>query len=165
MRGRGGIRMSAGVASDSTFCRVMVDLDPEALQDAPPRAAGCPRRLRPLALAADGKRIRGASRRVETVRMLARRPAYGELLPVQEGRRDGHTAALLEDVEVGARVEATRRKPCDARSAHSANMQIHWVSVRTTRNPAERHRPVWAHIEPAGPWKDDTRKLPLSLPL
>ena len=95
--------------SDSTLCRVMADTDPDALQEvllkwAAPRlaqASDLP------ALAADGKRIRGANRHTrdatyfETVTLVthAGRPVASQCCR-DEGGEVAALRALLEDVDV-----------------------------------------------------------------
>ena len=95
--------------SDSTLCRVMADTDPDALQDvlrrwAAPRTA--PSAPMP-ALAADGKRIRGANRHTgegvsfETVTLVTHegRPLASRCCR-DEGGELAATKALLEDIDV-----------------------------------------------------------------
>ena len=95
--------------SDSTLCRVMADTDPDALQDvlrrwAAPRTA--PSGPTP-ALAADGKRIRGANRHTgegvsfETVTLVTHegRPLASRCCR-DEGGELAATKALLEDIDV-----------------------------------------------------------------
>ena len=112
--------------SDSTFCRVMADLDPEALREvlqrwAAPRAETAPAGAKDgggvrdafdrRALAADGKRIRGANRNTgedchfETVTLVAHdgRPVASRCL-FEKGGEAGATAALLEDVDLRGRL-------------------------------------------------------------
>ena len=93
--------------SDSTLCRVLADTDPDALQEvlrrwAVPRAV--PRGPSP-ALAADGKRIRGANRHTgegvyfETVTLVTHdgRPLASRYCR-DEGGEVAATRALLEDI-------------------------------------------------------------------
>ena len=95
--------------SDSTLCRVVADTDPDALQDvlsqwAAPRAVATG--LQP-ALAADGKRIRGANRHTdegvyfETVTLVthAGRPLASRCCR-DKGGEIAAARALLEDVDV-----------------------------------------------------------------
>ena len=95
--------------SDSTLCRVMADTDPDALADvlrrwAAPRAV--PKGTAP-ALAADGKRIRGANRHTgegtyfETVTLVTHegRPLASRCCRDEGGERAA-TKALLDDVDV-----------------------------------------------------------------
>ena len=95
--------------SDSTLCRVMADTDPDALQEvlrrwAAPRTA--PSGPTP-ALAADGKRIRGANRHTgegvyfETVTLVTHegRPLASRCCR-DEGGELAATKALLDDVDV-----------------------------------------------------------------
>ena len=95
--------------SDSTLCRVMADTDPDALADvlrrwAAPRTA--PSGPMP-ALAADGKRIRGANRHTgegvyfETVTLVTHegRPLASRCCR-DEGGELAATKALLDDVDV-----------------------------------------------------------------
>ena len=97
-----------GGPSDSTICRVLMDTDPDALQAvlsqwAAPRLAAADD---PPALAADGKRIRGANRHAddathfETVTLVTH---AGRLVASRCRRDDGEAAALralLEDVDL-----------------------------------------------------------------
>ena len=95
--------------SDSTLCRVMADTDPDALQDvlrrwAAPRTA--PSGPTP-ALAADGKRIRGANRHTgegvsfETVTLLTHEGrALASRCCRDEGGELAATKALLDDIDV-----------------------------------------------------------------
>ena len=120
--------------SDSTFCRVMADTDPDALREvlsrwsAPRAEADAEReeaaagkkaadardirdRFDRRALAADGKRVRGANRnaggdaRFETVTLVAHdgRPVASRCV-LEEGGEAAATAALLEDVDVRGRL-------------------------------------------------------------
>ena len=119
--------------SDSTFCRVMADTDPDALRQvlsrwsAPRAEADAEReeatarklavdgrdirdRFDRRALSADGKRIRGANRnaggaRFETVTLVAHdgRPVASRCV-LEEGGEAAATAALLEDVDVRGRL-------------------------------------------------------------
>ena len=95
--------------SDSTLCRVMADTDPDALQDVLRRWAA-PRTIAsaPMpALAADGKRIRGANRHTgegvyfETVTLVTHegRPLASRCCR-DEGGELAATKALLEDIDV-----------------------------------------------------------------
>ena len=115
LRALGAWRSAEGrwvAPSDSTVCRVMADTDPDALRDvlrkwAAPRlaeAADMP------ALAADGKRIRGANRNAdgayfETVTLVthAGRPLASRRRR-DEGGEIAALRALLEDVDVRGRV-------------------------------------------------------------
>ncbi len=119
--------------SDSTFCRVMADTDPDALRQvlsrwsAPRAEADAEReeatarklavdgrdirdRFDRRALSADGKRIRGANRnaggaRFETVTLVAHdgRPVASRCV-LEEGGEAAATAALLGDVDVRGRL-------------------------------------------------------------
>ena len=95
--------------SDSTLCRVLADTDPDALQEVLRRWAA-PRAVpngSPPALAADGKRIRGANRHTddgvyfETVTLVTHdgRPLASRCCRDEGGERAA-AKALLEDVEV-----------------------------------------------------------------
>ena len=95
--------------SDSTLCRVMADTDPDALQDVLRRWAA-PRTVTSgptPALAADGKRIRGANRHTgegvsfETVTLVTHegRPLASRCCR-DEGGELAATKALLEDIDV-----------------------------------------------------------------
>ena len=111
LRALGAWRSGAGrwvAPSDSTICRVMADTDPDALQDvlrrwAAPRLAEDADRP---ALAADGKRIRGANRNAdgayfETVTLVthAGRPLASRCCR-DEGGEIAALRALLEDVDL-----------------------------------------------------------------
>ena len=111
LRALGAWRSAEGrwtAPSDSTICRVLMDTDPDALQDvllkwAAPRLAaadGTP------ALAADGKRIRGANRHAggahfETVTLVthAGHPLASRCCR-DEGGETAALRALLEDVDL-----------------------------------------------------------------
>ncbi len=118
-----GVRVAP---SDSTFCRVMADLDPEALRDAlrrwaAPRAPAADAGAADggdvrdsfdrRALAMDGKRIRGANRNTgadshfETVTLVSHdgRPVASRCL-FEKGGEAAATAALLEDVDIRGRL-------------------------------------------------------------
>ena len=95
--------------SDSTLCRVLADTDPDALQAvlrrwAAPRAVA---NASQPALAADGKRIRGANRNTaegtyfETVTLVTHdgRPLASRCCRDEGGERAA-TKALLEDIDV-----------------------------------------------------------------
>ena len=95
--------------SDSTLCRVLADTDPDALADvlrrwAAPRAASG---AQTPALAADGKRIRGANRNTgdgvyfETVTLVTHqgRPLASRCCR-DEGGEGAAAKALLEEVDV-----------------------------------------------------------------
>ena len=95
--------------SDSTLCRVMADTDPDALGEVLRRWAA-PRAVpkgTPPALAADGKRIRGANRHTgegvyfETVTLVTHegRPLASRCCR-DEGGELAATKALLDDVDV-----------------------------------------------------------------
>ena len=101
--------------SDSTLCRVVADTDPDALQDvlsqwAVPRAGATGPQP---ALAADGKRIRGANRHTdkgvyfETVTLVthAGRPLASRCCR-DKGGEIAAARALLEDVDVQGCVDA-----------------------------------------------------------
>ena len=112
LRALGAWRNAGGrwvAPSDSTICRVLADTDPDALQDVL-RQWAAPRLARtdgPPALAADGKRIRGANRhagggaRFETVTLVthAGRPVASRCCR-DEGGEVAALRALLEDVDV-----------------------------------------------------------------
>jgi predicted transposase YbfD/YdcC len=95
--------------SDSTLCRVLADTDPDALADVLRRWAA-PRAVpkgTPPALAADGKRIRGANRHTgestyfETVTLVTHegRPLASRCCR-DEGGESAAAKALLEEVDV-----------------------------------------------------------------
>ena len=97
--------------SDSTLCRVLADTDPDALQEVLRRWAA-PRVVRDgpsTALAADGKRILGASRRkgshFETVTLVTHdgQPLASRCCRDEGGERAA-LRALLDDVDLRGRV-------------------------------------------------------------
>ena len=111
LRALGAWRSGAGrwvAPSDSTVCRVLADTDPDALQDVLRRWAA-PRLAEDAdmpALAADGKRIRGANRNAggayfETVTLVthAGRPLASRCCRDQGGETAA-LRALLEDVDL-----------------------------------------------------------------